>query len=385
MTARLSRSAAWIAAVLGVVACLAAVAYYSRHAPAQHPTQPAIRNPQSAIRNPVYPPVTGERFERANVVVITIDTLRRDYLAPYRAAFATNAATRLAREGAVFEHAVSQVPLTLPSHASIFTGLYPPHHAVRDNGFVLDPGVTTLAERLQASGYATAGFVSSYVLHSRWGIAQGHDVYDDSFDYRGLENRSLVDVERPAGAVIEAALAWLRGSKRGSRPFYLWVHLYDPHEPYAPPEAFKRQAPNPYAGEVIYADHEAGRLLDALDAMRLRSNTLVVYRIRSRRVARRPRRADARRVPLWRDSGCAADHCAPVREVDRVAGAGACRSPRARARTSGGRYADRARSHRRAGAAGPGRRQPASDDRSRDLDHRWACGQRDAAGLRRRE
>ena len=162
MTARLGRSAAWIAAVLGVVACLAAVAYYSRHAPAQHAhstRNPQSRNPRSANRS--YPPVTGERFERANVVVITIDTLRRDYLAPYGAAFATNAATRLAREGAVFEHAVSQVPLTLPSHASIFTGLYPPHHAVRDNGFVLNPGVTTLAERLQASGYATAGFVSS--------------------------------------------------------------------------------------------------------------------------------------------------------------------------------------------------------------------------------
>ena len=245
MTARLGRSAAWIAAVLGVVACLAAVVYYSRHAPAQHPTQPAIRNPQSAIRNPVYPPVTGERFERANVVVITIDTLRRDYLAPYGAAFATNAATRLAREGAVFEHAVSQVPLTLPSHASIFTGLYPPHHAVRDNGFVLDPGVTTLAERLQASGYATAGFVSSYVLHSRWGIAQGHDVYDDSFDYRGLENRSL-DRRRATGGGGDRGRAGLAARpKRGSRPFYLWVHLYDPHEPYTPPEAFKRAGAKP--------------------------------------------------------------------------------------------------------------------------------------------
>ena len=133
----------------------------------------------------------------------------------------------------VFEHAVSQVPLTLPSHTSIFTGLYPPHHTVRDNGgFVLGKDVTTLAKRFLAAGYRTAGFVSSYVLHSRWGIGQGHETYDDSFDYAGLESRALTDVERPAGPVVDAALAWLRQPGRSQHPFYLWVHLYDPHEPY---------------------------------------------------------------------------------------------------------------------------------------------------------
>jgi arylsulfatase A-like enzyme len=164
------------------------------------------------------------------VVVISIDTLRRDHVAPYGAPFETIAASRLAREGALFEHAVSQVPLTLPSHTSLFTGLYPPHHAVRDNGgFVLGMNATTLAERFLANGYSTAGFVSSYVLDSRWGIGQGHETYDDSLDYEGLERRSLTEVERPAAAVVDAALGWLRQPKRGERPFYLWVHLYDSH------------------------------------------------------------------------------------------------------------------------------------------------------------
>jgi arylsulfatase A-like enzyme len=211
------------------------------------PAAQSVESRRAPIRAPVYAPVTGARFDRANVVVITIDTLRRDHLAPYGAPFETRAATRLARDGVVFERAVSQVPLTLPSHTSLFTGVNPPHHGIRDNGFALDPAATTLAERFLASGYATAGFVSSYVLHSRWGIGQGHEVYDDAFDYRGLEQRSLVDVERPAAAVVDAALAWLRGPKRDSRPFYLWVHLYDPHEPYAPPEAFRRLAPSAYA------------------------------------------------------------------------------------------------------------------------------------------
>ena len=230
------------------------------------------------VHFPAYAPVEGARLHRANIVVITIDTLRRDHVAPYGAPFETSAATRLAREGVLFEHAVSQVPLTLPSHSSVFTGLYPPHHGVHDNGgFVLGPDAMTLAERLLARGYQTAGFVSSYVLHSRWGIAQGHETYDDTFDYEGIESGDLTAVERPAGPVVDAALAWLRQPHRGARPFYLWVHLNDPHDPYAPPDEYRRRAPTPYAGEVMYADAEVGRLLDALDALNLRRNTIIVY------------------------------------------------------------------------------------------------------------
>jgi choline-sulfatase len=268
----------WCAAALAIVGCLIAVYVYRGRTP--RPPQavpPAVALP-GGVRTPVGAPAEGARFRNANVVVVSVDTLRRDHLAPYGAPFETAAAARLAGEGVVFEHAVSQVPLTLPSHASVFTGLYPPHHAVRDNaGFVLGRDVTTLAEHFQAAGYKTAGFVSSYVLHSRWGIGQGHETYDDAFDYAGLEGRSLTDVERPAEPVVDAAVAWLRQPRRAERPFYLWIHLYDPHDPYVPADEYRRRAPTAYAGEVMYADSQVERLLEALDTLGLRRNTLIVY------------------------------------------------------------------------------------------------------------
>jgi choline-sulfatase len=267
-----------LAVGLAVAACLAAAwAYRGRLRQPSRATQSAAPLP-GGVRTPALPPVDGPRFTQANVVVISIDTLRRDHLAPYGAAFETAAASRLAREGVVFEDAVSQVPLTLPSHASLFTGLYPARHTVRDNGgFVLASDSTTLAERFMAAGYKTAAFVSAYVLHSSWGIGQGHETYDDFFDYAGLESRSLTEVERPAAPVVDAALAWLRQPRRAERPFYLWVHIFDPHLPYAPPEEYRHKAPTPYAGEVMYADAQVKRLLDALDAMGLRRNTMIVY------------------------------------------------------------------------------------------------------------
>jgi len=267
-----------LAATLALVACLVAgLVYRARGSKPRLPAQPATALP-GGVKTPEYGPVKGPRFANANVIVITIDTLRRDHLAPYGAPFETVAASRLAREGVLFEHAVSQVPLTLPSHASLFTGLYPPHHGVRDNGsFVVSPGLMTLAERFHERGYRTAAFVSSYIVHSRWGLAQGHETYDDSFDYSGLESRNLADLERPAGEVVDDTLAWLREPRRGDRPFYLWVHLYDPHEPYAPPDEYRRRAPTAYAGEVMYADSQVERLLESLDALGLRRNTLIAY------------------------------------------------------------------------------------------------------------
>ena len=272
-----------LATTLVLVAALVAALLLRSQAskPALHPAAPA---PEAAkalpggVRIPEYAPVAGARFSGANVVLISIDTLRRDHLAPYGAALETAAASRLAREGVLFERAVSHVPLTLPSHSSIFTGLYPPHHGVRDNaGFVLGKDVTTLAERLLEHGYQTAAVVGSYVVAARWGLAQGHETYDDSFDYSEIERRSLTEVERPAGPVVDRALDWLRRERRGDRPFYLWVHLYDPHDPYTPPEEYRRRAPTAYAGEVLYADAQVARLLDALDALGLRQRTLVVY------------------------------------------------------------------------------------------------------------
>jgi arylsulfatase A-like enzyme/Tfp pilus assembly protein PilF len=279
MMPRLGRSPlAGLAAALVVLAGLAY--FFLNRSGAPQPVQSTrTASPlPGGVQTPALPPFEGPRLAGSNLVVITVDTLRRDHLAPYGASFETAAASRLAREGVVFEHAVSQVPLTLPSHSTIFTGLYPPHHGVRDNGgFVLGQNVTTLAERLASAGYKTAGFVSSYVLHSRWGIAQGHETYDDLFDYSGIERQALTDVERPAAPVVDAALAWLRQPTRGRRPFYLWVHLYDPHFPYAPPEEFRSRAPSPYAGEVMYADSQVGRILDALDALDLRRKTAVAY------------------------------------------------------------------------------------------------------------
>ena len=268
----------WIAGALAVAACLAAAwAYRGRRVQPPSTAHSAAPLP-GGVRIPDVPRVEGPRYTGANVVVISIDTLRRDHLAPYGAAFETPTASRLAREGVVFEHAVSQVPLTLPSHSSLFTGMYPAHHGVRDNGgFVLGKESTTLAERFTAAGYRTAGFVSAYVLHSSWGIGQGHQTYDDFFDYAGLENRSLTDVERPAAPVVDAALAWLRQPRRGERPFYLWMHIFDPHLPYEPPAEYRHKAPTPYAGEVMYADAQVGLLLDALDTMGVRRDTMVVY------------------------------------------------------------------------------------------------------------
>ena len=142
---------------------------------------------------------------------------------------------------------------------------------------MVNPGLTTLAERFREHGYRTAAFVSSYIVHSRWGLAQGHETYDDSFDYSGLESRNLADLERPAGQVVDHTLAWLRQPRRGDRPFYLWVHLYDPHEPYAPPDEYRRRAPTAYAGEVMYADSQVERLLESLDALGLRRTTAIAY------------------------------------------------------------------------------------------------------------
>ncbi len=268
----------WVAVALAALGCLIGAYIYRARGPHLSQPGPAAKPLSGGVRTPELTPVGGPRFTGANVVVISVDTLRRDHLSPYGATFETAAASRLAREGVVFERAVSQVPLTLPSHTSIFTGLYPPHHTVRDNGgFVVGQDSTTLAERFLAAGYKTAAFVSAYVLHSSWGIGQGHETYDDFFDYAGLENRPLTDVERPAGPVVDAALAWLRQPRRDKRPFYLWVHLYDPHRPYEAPAEYARKAPTPYAGEVMYADAQVNRLLDALDALGVRGNTLVVY------------------------------------------------------------------------------------------------------------
>lgn len=205
-----------------------------------------------------------------NVVLVTIDTWRADRLgrgvAPDLDAFARGAIT--------FTNARTTVPLTLPAHTSLLTGLLPPAHGVRLNGQVLADDVPTLATALRGAGYHTAAFVGAYVLDRRFGLARGFDVYDDRVPRRA-EATEVLEASRPASAVMEAALAWLETVDAG--PFLLWLHLYDPHAPYAPPEPFRtRFANRPYDGEVAAAGAQVGRLLARLDARGLTASTVVV-------------------------------------------------------------------------------------------------------------
>jgi len=197
------------------------------------------------------------------VVLVTLDTVRADRTEPYGARdAATPTLAALAAEGVVFEHAFAAAPVTLPAHATLLTGLHPPQHGVRHNGIHrLGAEATTLAERLAERGYRTAAFVSAAVLERRFGLDQGFDVYDADLS-RGRPRSPRAVAERPAGATVDAALAWLGGLPDDGRPLFLWVHLYDPHADYEPPEPYaERFRERPYDGEIAYADAEAGRLL----------------------------------------------------------------------------------------------------------------------------
>jgi choline-sulfatase len=219
----------------------------------------------------------GVRPGDLNLLLITLDTTRADRLGAYGwPESATPALDRLARDGVLFERALAPAPLTLPAHASLFTGDYPPRHGVRDNGgFFLGEQDTTLAERLKARGLKTGGFVGSYVLDRTWGIAQGFDTYFDNFDLSKFETPSLAEVERPANEVADRALTWLDTVK--SSRFFGWVHFYDPHSPYSPPEPFRtRFADRPYLGEIAFVDSQVARIVAFLEAEHLIDRTVIV-------------------------------------------------------------------------------------------------------------
>jgi arylsulfatase A-like enzyme len=265
-----------------------------------------------------------------NLVLITIDTLRSDRVGAYgNPRVRTPHLDRLAAQGVLFQNATSQIPSTLPSHASILTGRYPTSHGVHDNGvYFLDARESTLAEMLAELGFDTAGFVSAFVLDRRFGIDQGFAAYGDTMD-TPLRAGSAPEIEERAGPVaswwvstwfgayqrrgartIDEALAWL-GARRAAAaqpaPFFLWVHLFDPHEPYDAPAPLATMYDRAYAGamdgsgetfhaervagratardvehmrarydaEVTYADRCVGTLLDSLAAWNLDGNTLV--------------------------------------------------------------------------------------------------------------
>jgi len=214
-----------------------------------------------------------------NVLLVTIDTLRADALGAYGGPAATPALDRLAAEGVRFEFAHAHAVVTLPSHASLLTGQYPFQHGLRDNlGYRLAPGTRTVATVLKEAGYSTAAFVSAFPLHSRFGLNQGFDLYDDRFgDTRAPTE--FVMPERPATAVVPLAREWIASQRSGgagraggsggaggeAKPWFAWIHLFDPHAPYRPPAPFDTQyAGRPYYGEVAATDAALAPLFDDL-------------------------------------------------------------------------------------------------------------------------
>jgi tetratricopeptide (TPR) repeat protein len=216
------------------------------------------------------------RIDRSTpVILISIDTLRADRLPAYGyGAVATPAIDRLAKDGVVFDEAFTASPLTLPSHVTVLRGVAPTSHRIRDNiGYPLDPqGPPLLQQYLRQAGHRTGGFVSSFVLRRASGIAEGFEVYDDGIE---LElGSSLAALQRPGAETLEGAVRWLDGV--AAEPFFLFLHVYEPHAPYVPPEPFASRYAAKYDGEVAAADDVVGRLLARLDALSLYDRALVV-------------------------------------------------------------------------------------------------------------
>ena len=209
-----------------------------------------------------------------NVLLITIDTLRADALGSYGGRAATPTLDRLASEGVRFDFAHAHAVVTLTSHATILTGQYPFQHGLRDNaGYRLPRDARTAASIFKQAGYATAAFVAAFPLHSRFGLGRGFDRYDDRFGETRAPTEFVMP-ERPASAVVPLAREWI-AQRAGAPPWFVWVHLFDPHAPYNPPPPFDRQyAAEPYLGEVAAADAALAPLLD--DVRSGRRPTLVI-------------------------------------------------------------------------------------------------------------
>jgi len=205
-------------------------------------------------------------FPGASVIMVTLDTTRADRFGCYGStAGLTPFIDSLAERGVVFENAQSVAPITLPSHASMMTGLYPTKHEVRNNGmFVLGDEVETLAEVFSENGYATGAFISAQVLVSRYGLDQGFDVYDDDLSQSRKSGTTVVPSRR-GNVTLEAAKRWLATIPQ-DKPVFLWLHLYDPHAPYDPPGNFRARFPSdPYAGEIAFVDALVADLAATLD------------------------------------------------------------------------------------------------------------------------
>lgn len=218
---------------------------------------------------------SNTRGEGLNVLLITIDTLRADRVSCYSGKhLQTPNMDTLAEQGVVFKRAFAHNPTTLPSHTNMLLGLTPLFHGVRENtNFVVQDKFLTMAEYLKNLGYATGAFIGGYPLHSRFGLVQGFDIYDEN--YESVQYIKLSAGERKAEAVIDPALDWLN---KQQAPWFLWIHCYDPHDPYEPPEPFKsRYQESLYDGEVAYVDHELGKVITHLKEKNLFKKTLIVF------------------------------------------------------------------------------------------------------------
>jgi arylsulfatase A-like enzyme/Tfp pilus assembly protein PilF len=213
-----------------------------------------------------------------NLLFITIDTCRADHIGAYGSRTAqTPVMDRLASRGVLFENCYTPVPLTLPSHCSMFTGRYPLGHRVRNNGsYFLDAGQVTLAEKMKELGYETGAVVGAFVLLSKFGLNQGFDFYDDTLDTHRIFNN--YNSEITADEVYEKFSRWFEKSKR--RKFFIWLHFYDPHAPYTPPQEFAAKFDHDpqgaYAGEIAFVDFTIGRLIKDLESRGILDQTLVV-------------------------------------------------------------------------------------------------------------
>ena len=232
---------------------------------------------QSCLLFPVVCPSSiGAPPPRLNLVLVTIDTLRADRLVCYGySKIETPNLDKLAQRGVLFENAVTHTPLTAPSHASMFTGLYPTVHKIRDTGgFVMQSSHQTLSQVLQQQGWDTAAFVGSSVLKKHFGFNRGFAVYDDEMPKPDPRQVSGDYADRRAEEVVNKATAWL--ASQSGKPYFLWVHLFDPHSPYNPPSPFREKyRASPYDGEVAYTDRQLGRLFGAVAQKSPPENTLI--------------------------------------------------------------------------------------------------------------
>lgn len=215
---------------------------------------------------------TSKKIKR--VLLISLDTCRADYLSCY--GFKKNTTPNIdaiAKQGVLFKNVTSPVPLTRPAHASMLTGTIPPYHGIHDNArYILADSAVSLAELLKAKGLKTAGIVSSFVLDSQFGMAQGFDYYNDKFE---KEIKTVLYAERRGDEATRFACQWL--DENNKKPFFLFLHYYDPHLKYNPPEPFKSEyADDLYAGEIAYTDYCVGQVIDKLKTLGIYDSTLII-------------------------------------------------------------------------------------------------------------